>query len=95
VRNWLSEELFRFYLLTTSDSGGPLVLNDRLIGVVSFGSTICASGQPDVYTRISSFYDWIVIHMTIPSAATALATANATIQAIISTLPAIFNPISE
>jgi secreted trypsin-like serine protease len=79
----------------SSDSGGPLVFNDKLIGVVSFGPTVCASGRPDVFTRISSFYDWIAIHMTIPSAATALATANATIQAIVSTLPAIFNPISE
>jgi Trypsin len=41
------------------DSGGPLVNNGELIGIVSYGTAICASGLPDVYTRVSVFYDWI------------------------------------
>ncbi|XP_014215790.1 chymotrypsin-2-like [Copidosoma floridanum] len=40
------------------DSGGPLVVDGQQIGIVSFGVP-CAMGYPDVYTRVSSFIDWI------------------------------------
>lgn len=40
------------------DSGGPLVANGRLIGIVSWVPG-CGAGYPDVYTRISSFTNWI------------------------------------
>ncbi|RZC33075.1 Trypsin domain containing protein, partial [Asbolus verrucosus] len=33
------------------DSGGPLILNGTLVGVVSYGVYPCARGYPDVYTR--------------------------------------------
>ncbi|GMH36878.1 hypothetical protein BSKO_04751 [Bryopsis sp. KO-2023] len=56
------------------DSGGPLVIADSkggvsiidgnpdfdlLVGIVSFGPATCASTAPDVYTRVSSFREWI------------------------------------
>lgn len=50
------------------DSGGPLFiygngvtyLEQCLIGIVSYGSPNgCNSGQPTVYTRVSSYIDWI------------------------------------
>lgn len=43
------------------DSGGPLALNDGelLVGVVSYGARFCATGRPDVFTRVSEFVDWI------------------------------------
>lgn len=40
------------------DSGGPLVVNGKQVGVVSWGRP-CAVGYPDVFTRVSSFLDWI------------------------------------
>ncbi|KAK2584857.1 hypothetical protein KPH14_006294 [Odynerus spinipes] len=40
------------------DSGGPLVANGVQIGIVSFGRP-CAVGYPDVYTRVSSYAQWI------------------------------------
>lgn len=48
----------------SGDSGGPLVqLNDEggfsLVGIVSFGAYPCGSGMPSVYTRVSSYVDWI------------------------------------
>lgn len=43
----------------SGDSGGPLVADGKLIGVVSYGRPNCASGYPDVWTRVSSYYDWI------------------------------------
>lgn len=41
------------------DSGGPLVYNDEVIGIVSYGVSGCARNEPDVYARVSHFYDWI------------------------------------
>ncbi|XP_016955519.1 brachyurin [Drosophila biarmipes] len=45
------------------DSGGPLVLNDgsnTLIGATSFGIALgCEVGWPGVFTRITSYLDWI------------------------------------
>lgn len=46
------------------DSGGPLTVQSNgvttVIGVVSSGSlTTCDSGDESVYTRVSSFRDWI------------------------------------
>lgn len=46
------------------DSGGPLVLIDNddniLIGATSFGIIFgCELGFPSVFTRITSYLDWI------------------------------------
>ncbi|GAB0088647.1 serine-type enodpeptidase [Sergentomyia squamirostris] len=43
------------------DSGGPLAIKDRnlLVGIVSYGTIVCAMGAPDVYTRASAFKEWI------------------------------------
>uniref|UniRef100_W8CC16 Chymotrypsin-2 n=1 Tax=Ceratitis capitata TaxID=7213 RepID=W8CC16_CERCA len=45
------------------DSGGPLVMENggslKQVGVVSYGTALCASNNPDVYTRVSMFDDWI------------------------------------
>ncbi|XP_012139968.1 chymotrypsin-2-like [Megachile rotundata] len=42
------------------DSGGPLVLNGVQIGVVSYGRP-CATGSPDVYTRVYPYTKWIQV----------------------------------
>ncbi|XP_017111094.1 chymotrypsin-1 [Drosophila elegans] len=44
------------------DSGGPLIKpgpQPHLVGIVSYGSSTCAQGRPDVYTRVSSFLAYI------------------------------------
>lgn len=41
--------------LKFSDSGGPLQCDDKLVGIVSYGTRVCAVSYPDVYTRASEF----------------------------------------
>lgn len=43
------------------DSGGPLTtMDDKLIGIVSVGSSTCLSlKRPNVYTNVAYFHDWI------------------------------------
>ncbi|XP_038209488.1 chymotrypsin-1-like [Zerene cesonia] len=43
------------------DSGGPLVRNNKLVGMVSW-NVPCGRGYPDVYTRLSSYANWIKEH---------------------------------
>ncbi|KAL1023024.1 hypothetical protein UPYG_G00035510 [Umbra pygmaea] len=44
----------------SGDSGGPLVCNGMSAGIVSFSGQKCANpSTPDVYTRVSSYYQWI------------------------------------
>lgn len=43
------------------DSGGPLVAHRHQIGIVSWGFG-CAGSIPEVFTRVSSYIDWIEKH---------------------------------
>ncbi|EDW80219.2 uncharacterized protein Dwil_GK21089 [Drosophila willistoni] len=46
--------------ICTSDSGGPLVQNNVLIGIVSWGKLPCGqANSPSVYVQVSSFISWI------------------------------------
>ncbi|KAH8322482.1 hypothetical protein KR074_007488, partial [Drosophila pseudoananassae] len=54
------------------DSGGPLVYKSGnstyLIGATSFGSSMgCQVGFPAVFTRISSYLEWILDHVIVSS----------------------------
>lgn len=45
------------------DSGGGLILNENkpvLIGIVSFGASVCEAGFPVAFTKVSSYLSWIV-----------------------------------
>lgn len=41
-----------------ADSGGSLSVGNELVGIASFGVS-CATGVPDVFTRVSSYSSWI------------------------------------
>lgn len=45
------------------DSGGPLTITedgeDIQVGITSYGNKQCPSDIPRVFTRVSSFVDWI------------------------------------
>lgn len=45
--------------MCNGDAGGPMVADNKLIGLVSWGVP-CAKGVPDVFVRISSHVDWII-----------------------------------
>ncbi|XP_075232438.1 uncharacterized protein LOC142330858 [Lycorma delicatula] len=41
------------------DSGGPFICNDKLYGVVSYGSERCAVGNPTVFCHVPYYKNWI------------------------------------
>ncbi|XP_026325335.1 brachyurin-like [Hyposmocoma kahamanoa] len=42
------------------DSGGPLTVDRRLVGIVSFGYAVeCEQGYPEAYARVTSYSSWI------------------------------------
>ncbi|XP_017049045.1 trypsin [Drosophila ficusphila] len=50
----------------TSDSGGPLVQGNVLIGIVSWGKLPCGQpNSPSVYVQVSSFTSWIAANQKI------------------------------
>ncbi|KAK4873163.1 hypothetical protein RN001_015192 [Aquatica leii] len=50
----------------SGDSGGPLVANNKQVGIVSWALP-CALGYPEVYTRISYYYNWIKTQQAQPN----------------------------
>ncbi|KAG8518590.1 Transmembrane protease serine 3 [Galemys pyrenaicus] len=61
------------------DSGGPLVCQERrvwkLVGATSFGIGCAEVNKPGVYTRITSFLDWIHEQMEVGAGAWAVLTS--------------------
>lgn len=41
------------------DSGGPLELDGKLVGILSWGIQPCATGTPEHFTRLSFYTNWI------------------------------------
>ncbi|XP_055905415.1 lectizyme-like [Eupeodes corollae] len=50
-----------------SDSGGPLMQGNTLIGIVSWAKIPCGQkNSPSVYVRVSAFNSWITKHEKVP-----------------------------
>ncbi|KAG8235393.1 hypothetical protein J437_LFUL009252 [Ladona fulva] len=43
----------------SGDSGGPLFVDGKVIGLVSFAKGCSLKDWPTVYTRVSAYIDWI------------------------------------
>ena len=37
-----------------------MVCNEKLAGIVSYGTAICAISRPDVFTRAGFFREWMI-----------------------------------
>lgn len=59
------------FLSFQGDSGGPLACKDmntwKLVGTTSFGVGCAEENKPGVYSRITSFLDWIHEQMEVDS----------------------------
>lgn len=66
------------------DSGGPLLVKegdrDVQAGIVSFGVGVAFPNFYAIYTRVSSFTDWIENFVTLPATPIGLSVANLSIQ---------------
>ncbi|XP_055912243.1 trypsin 3A1-like [Eupeodes corollae] len=47
----------------TMDSGGPLVVNSKLVGIVSWGISCALPNKPGVYTRVSELIPWVADYL--------------------------------
>ncbi|KAJ8922954.1 hypothetical protein NQ315_001500 [Exocentrus adspersus] len=48
----------------SGDSGGPLIQDDQIVGIVSWGITPCGTvGAPSVYTKVSHYIEWITANI--------------------------------
>ncbi|CAH1640519.1 unnamed protein product [Spodoptera littoralis] len=63
---FIPENMFCAGTLTTGegacdhDAGGPAILDGRLVGVISFGPTVCGfADAPTVFTTVGAYTDWI------------------------------------
>ncbi|KAJ2940963.1 hypothetical protein O0L34_g10225 [Tuta absoluta] len=50
------------------DAGGPAILDGKLVGIISFGPTVCGfPDAPTVFTLVGAFTDWIeTVNETMP-----------------------------
>ncbi|CAK1543330.1 unnamed protein product [Leptosia nina] len=63
-----SEVLVLGWGVTKHDAGGPAVLAGKLVGIISFGPTVCGyPNVPTVFTLVGAYTDWIeTVNETMP-----------------------------
>lgn len=47
------------YQFIAADSGGGLVINNTLFGIVSYGFISCEQNYPVIFTKVFHYIDWI------------------------------------
>jgi trypsin len=44
------------------DTGGPLICNGQLVGIVTSGTSYCSGPRPALYTEVAFYGEWIARH---------------------------------
>lgn len=58
LNNWISSRLS----IQDDSTGGPMIVDGRQVGIMSWGKGCMDSYYPGVYTRITAFLDWIKLN---------------------------------
>lgn len=52
--------MIAYFLTLQRDVGGPGIVSNTLVGVISFGSPVCgAHDSPTVFTKLGYYAEWI------------------------------------
>ncbi|XP_037923883.1 vitellin-degrading protease-like [Hermetia illucens] len=60
----------------SGDSGGPMVIKARLVGIVSFGYLCAQPGYPGVYTNVAHFANWVTMKVSEEAAVNSTSTVS-------------------
>lgn len=59
---YYKEKVTRLLLILQGDSGGPMVCNGALAGIISWGYRCATAKFPGVYTDIRQYRQWLAMN---------------------------------
>ncbi|KAJ8674916.1 hypothetical protein QAD02_010702 [Eretmocerus hayati] len=63
--NWICTDSHDGCVRKGDFDGGPLVWDNSVVGIVSWGDERCRRDMPSVFTKVSGFWDWIDVYISV------------------------------